>query len=158
MSVDPVLLGLVAYGHNFFCISTTDARRLAVRALEISEAGDDEADLIDLMNLLWRANRDARRIEESERHVPVTLVIDVEGLPEQFVLGDEALRPSRYSRYFQRQPRGRENYDGFPPPWLEQDARQEHLHGHDHGPHGHEPDQDERRRRIERDLGTAYGE
>lgn len=166
--IDPVVLALTAYAHNFFVVSPQDARRLAVRALEIADQGANEADLIDLMNLLWRANRDARRIEESDRHVPICLIVS--DLPEEFVLDVEEVRPSRYAEHFERQPRGQEEYEGFPAPWrvvelqaLRERQDAEHLasrhdHDHLHSQTMHPVEPEERQRQVERDLRSQYGE
>jgi len=115
--MDPVVLALTAYGHNFFCVSPRDAKRMADLAVSLSRPEDDEADLIDLYNLVWRANRDAQRIEESERHLPVCQ--QVEELPEYLLLPVEEVRWSRYGDLFTTQPANEDQeYPGFPPPWA----------------------------------------
>jgi hypothetical protein len=159
MSLDPTILTLTALGHSFFCLSPTEARRLAVLAVEISSPEDNESDIIDLMGILWRANRDAQRIEESDRHLPVCLVMDTEELPESFLLEVEELRPSRYSALSRPQPRGLLEYPGFPPPWAPKPpSREEIRQQHYEQQVQREMSTEERRRILERDLRNSFGE
>ena len=115
MSLDPALIALTGYIHSYFCLSPTEARLLAVRTMEIAGPLDDEADVICIANMLWRVNRDADQIEESDRHVPICVDVDVASLPEAFVLGAQERRPLSYPEY-RTQPRGLDNYEGFPSP------------------------------------------
>ena len=115
MSLDPAIIALTGYIHSFFCLSPTEARLLAVRAMEIAGPLDDEADVICIANMLWRVNRDADQIEESDRHVPICVDVDVASLPETFVLGPQQRRPLSYPEY-RTQPRGLDNYEGFASP------------------------------------------
>lgn len=122
MSLDPILIALTGYIHSFFCLSPTEARLLAVRAMEIAGPSDDEADVICIANMLWRVNRDAGQIEESDRHVPICVDVDVESLPEAFVLGPEERRPLSYPEY-RTQPKGLDHYEGFPSPAMMERVR-----------------------------------
>ncbi len=124
MTLDPTIIALTGYIHSFFCLSPTEARLLAVRAMEIAGPSDDEADVICIANMLWRVNRDAEQIEESDRHVPICVDVDVASLPETFVLGPQQRRPLSYPEY-RTQPRGLDNYEGFSSPAMMERLRRE---------------------------------
>jgi len=124
VTLDPAIIALTGYVHGFFCLSPTEARLLAVRAMEIAGPLDDEADLICIANMLWRVNRDADQIEESDRHVPICIDVDVESLPEAFVLDPQQRRPLSYPEY-RTQPRGLDHYEGFSSPAMMERLRRE---------------------------------
>lgn len=137
--IDAVILSLTLHGLSFFAVSPKEARAMAIRAVELSSPTDDEADLVHLYSLIWRANRDARRFRDGSHNMPVHHVIKGD-LPAEFLI-EEQPKATAYSHlYIEPEFNLLEDYPIQLPEWREQEL--EEMRSQQPHPHGHPPHHD----------------
>lgn len=137
--MNATVLVLTLHGLSFFAVSPWEARAMAVRAVELSGPDDDEADLVELYSLIWRANRDARRIQDGAHNMPVYQQLRGP-LPESYLI-DPQPRGGAYAHLYDAPDYDAlERYDVQRPEWMELEiaaqregeAGEVHVHNHEH--------------------------